>query len=140
MLLSTVTLADVTLPVGQAVFINKKVDGDVILTGKVSAEEAVTFGNEAGSAWDQFVCVYPQDMKLNDIAWEGLGNSDTLQVYNSDTASYTTYRWNTYKNGWATNTSPVATLSDVNIPAGRAFFVNKKTAGQGTCSIQRSAE
>ena len=52
------TLADVTLPVGQAVFINKKVDGDVILTGKVSAEEAVTFGNEAGSAWDQFVCVY----------------------------------------------------------------------------------
>ena len=130
------TLSDVVLPTGQAVFINKKVQGDVVFSGKVSVEEAVTFGNENAASWSQFVCVYPDTVKLNGIAWSGLAAGDILQIYNADTATYATYRWNTYKNGWASNTSPVATLADVDVPAGQAFFVNKQTPGIGSCSYQ----
>ena len=136
---SVASLADVVLPAGQAVFINKRIDGEVVLSGKVAVEEAVTFGSEAGNAWDQFVCVYPETVKLNSITWTGMAEGDTLQIYNPGdevagvAAGYVTYRWNKYKNGWATSTFSVAPLAEVNVPAGQAFFVNKKSAGKATC-------
>lgn len=127
-------LADVTLPTGQAVFINKAIAGDVLLSGKVSFNEAVEFGSEEGDSWSQIVCVYPETVKLNAITWTGLQGGDIVNVFNNATSLYVPYYWNATKGGWTASRAPVAPLVDVDIPAGQAFFINKVSAGIATCS------
>ena len=128
------SLVDVEIPVGQAVFINKATAGDVLLSGRVSVEEAVEFGSDSGESWDQICCVYPQNVKLNEIVWTGLKGGDVLNIFSTTEDKYNAYYWNARKGGWALSTAPVASLVDVEIPAGQAFFINKVSVGKATCS------
>ena len=130
--------ANVEIPSGQAVFINKATAGNVILSGKVSTNEVTEFGADVGNSWDQIVCVYPEAIKLNDLTWNGLSAGDTLSVYDPDTAIYATYYWNTTQAKWKVGSRPSAAEADVLLPVGQAVFVNKASVGVGSCS--RNAE
>ena len=127
------TPVDVDLPASQAVFINKAVTATVSLAGRVSTTEISSFGTEAGGAWDQIICVYPSAVKLNEMKWSGLADGDICNVLNSETTTYEPYYWKSAANGWCSKrgTTPV----DVEIYAGQALFINKKSAGVGTCSV-----
>ena len=114
-------------------FINKTTAGDVVLSGKVSVSEATEFGATEGNNWDQIVCVYPATVKLNEIVWTGLSSGDTLSIYDSETALYTTYHWNENNLAWCASKRPTATAVDVDVPAGQAFFINKVSSGVATC-------
>ncbi len=129
----TAAAVDVILPTGKAVFINKAVAGEVTLSGKVSFAEATEFGSATGNAWDQIVCVYPETIKLNEIIWTGLASGDTLSIYDTETALYTTYHWNTTKSAWCASKRPTAAAVDVNVPAGQALFINKASVGTASC-------
>ena len=130
------TPVDVTINVGQAVFIQKAVAGDVTLSGKVEVAQATQFGSTTGNAWNQIVCVYPQDMNLNDMKWDGVADGDVINILDNTGATpvYNGYYWKTSAKGWCTKrgTTPV----DVKIPAGQALFVNKASAGIGSVSAQ----
>ena len=128
------SLVDVALSAGQAVFINKATAGEVLLSGRVSVEEAVEFGSANGKAWNQICCVYPQNVKLNEIVWTGLEGGDVLNIFSTTESKYNAYYWNARKGGWALSTAPVASLVQVEIPAGQAFFINKVSAGKASCS------
>ena len=130
--------ANVALTPGQAIFINKKTAGTVVVSGKVSTSEVVEFGSELGSAWSQIACVYPVTTKLNALNWEGLANGDTVSVWNSESDQYSMYTWNTTKGKWLTGSRPTSPEADVDLTPGQAVFINRKSAGIGSCS--RAAE
>ena len=126
-------LADnAVLTQGQAVYIYKAIAGNVVLRGKV-VEASVEFGKADGDAWNQIVVMYPMDVKLNDLTWEGVKSGDIVNILDIQTASYTPYYWNENLKKWAIlPTAPIA--ADVTITPGQALFVNKKSTGVGVLS------
>ena len=119
---------------GQAVFINKKSEGDVTVKGKVSSEEIVTFGLPDSSSWSQVVCVYPVTMDVNDIQWDGLAEGDELHVYDSTSGMYNSSTWFKF-NGMNAWRNPMTGESvSLKVAPGMALFVHKVQAGTGTCS------
>ena len=129
-------LSTVTIAVGEAVYIQKGVAGDVVVKGKVEALP-VAFGSEQGNAWNQSVLMWPVATKLNDIAWSNLERGDTLYILDDTTQNFTPYYWNPNANGWCTTTRPTATLADVDVGIGKAMYINKRSAGLGQLEPKR---
>ena len=132
------SLTDAEVPVGQAMFIHKGTgSNEVVFSGKVSETEVVEFGSTEGESWNQVVCVYPQTKKLNDFAWAGLADKDTVSVYLPEEDRYEMYTWRnagTEDAGWYLGRSSVPT--DTEIQVGQALFINKHSKGIGQLSVK----
>ena len=127
---------DVTLTIGQGVFINKKSNGNVVLSGKVSTSEAVVFGDEKGNSWTQITYSCPIETKLNTLTWTNLADGDQINVFDPATQRYTAYDWSSASNGWGINDDwDGFVLKDVPLAVGQAVFINKKSTGVGFCTF-----
>ena len=134
-------LSDIKIPTGHAVFIHKAVAGTVVLKGRVSVAETTLFGGDNANTWSQIVCVYPTEMTLNDMTWEGMSDGDEAYIYDSETSSYSSpVTW--YKDGategwWDLNAGQ---LDVTKLDPGQAIFVYKKSAGNGVCKPNAAAK
>ena len=68
-------------------------------------------------------------LKLNDVFSTGFDANDTLSIYDPETSLYKTYHWSTAKSAWCASKRPTAAAVDIDLPAGKAVFINKATAG-----------
>ena len=132
---------DLQLEPGQAVFLNTKVNGKLVMAGKVKAVEA-KFGREEGNAWAQVGVVWPERKSINELKWTGLQAGDTLSVLDSESGEYNQllYWVPQAKDGagaWCDlPIFPVGQPIDLQLEPGQAVFINKISAGVGTVSAQ----
>ena len=135
------TAAAQTLNVGQAVYINKSVASQVTLCGKVEVVDS-PFGTESGNSWNQIVIVWPEEKGINDFAWTGLKNGDTLMLLNSQAMTYDTpLYWNESlnegKGAWSDLPYYIpASPSTKVISAGQGIFINKVSPSAGAVSAR----
>ena len=123
--------ADCELPVGHSVYFRKDTTGDVVLKGRVSATEVVSF---PGSALSQVVCVYPTQKTINDMQWEGLAVGDQAYVYNASTQSYgMVLTWN--GSAWVDFLGNKDTQL---LDSCQSIFINKSSVGNGTLAAPRA--
>ena len=100
------------------------------------------FGSENGNAWNQIVIVWPEERAINDFAWEGLQNGDTLMVLNSDARKYdTTLYWNESlnegKGAWSELPYYIPSEPSTRIiKIGQGIFVNKVSSSIGSVSAK----
>ena len=125
---SLATPSMATLPFGQAVYIHKNTSGQIVLSGKVEAK-AITFGAEDVPVWAQIAPVWPVSCDVNDYAWEGLTQGDTLTVWDSDTSSYSAYAyWNETQHAWCDLPIPgIAKPISISLAPGQAVYISKQT-------------
>ena len=124
---------DMELAIGQAVFFSKKVDGRVTMKGRVAEISEIPFGSDSANSWSQIVRSYPDgDRSVNEMEWSGVEEGDMLYLFNSESGTYLpTRQWATLngKTGWFNVAT--ATLDDQKFAPHQAFFINKKSKGQG---------
>ena len=130
--------SDISLDAGAALFILKKTTEDVVLAGKVSANEVVQFGSATSGSWAQIVLPYPEPTDLNAMTWTGLQEGDELHVYDPDAGTYAITRyWSTGKTDtelkW--RNSRKADVETI-IPVGTAMFIRKVNAGVASLTIE----
>ena len=130
--------SDIELDAGTALFILKKTTADVVLAGKVSANEVVKFGSETTGSWAQIVFPYPTATDVNAMTWTGLQEGDELHIYDPVAGTYATTRyWSKGKTDdelkW--RNSRKADVETI-IPVGTAMFIRKINAGVATLTVE----
>ena len=131
------SLAVDPLPVGGVLFIHKENAGTVAtLKGRVQEGVEVKIGKAEGDGWTQAVCVFPKEVSINDMNWEGMEEGDKLYIFDPTTDLYETYTWDTVNNqtGWCSGGPFSQTFSNRKVSIGQGLFVNKKSAGEGLLS------
>lgn len=130
---TTAEASDKVLNPGQAVYINKKVTGNVTVSGRVQTQE-VAFGDASGNTWNQVCAVWPEAVALSDLKWSNLSAGDRLYVLDSENGGYEAgLYWVPSKNAWCNLPNPTtAVASDKVLSPGQAVYIQKKSSGVGT--------
>ena len=120
-----------------AVYLHKSVAGQIILSGVVT-EMTNTFGLESGNAWSIVPLPWPEAKTLNDFAWTGCQDGDTVYIGSASGANIARY-WkvnaSTGAAGWSKSKNALR-LDDTILTPGTAVYINKVSAGVGTVTIK----
>lgn len=121
------TPAQDLITIGQAAYIKKAVKGSATFSGKVEVLD-LSVGNAETSSWTMASYVYPVEIDINEIEWEGLSSGDTVTLLKDDSTTEL-YRWNTTLKAWSMTTRPNDMPISRKIKAGEAMYIYKKNAG-----------